>query len=120
MSRRAFRVSLVAVALVGLVLRLWNLDFDDRQHLHPDERHWALTSAALDAAPAPSPHGTVLGPVLDWLDGDRSPANVYRVTPSFTYGPLPLALSRGVGGWLQDGATNGSQPANASGMQARL
>lgn len=115
MSRRVFRVALAAVALVGLVLRLWNLDFDERQHLHPDERHWALTAAALDAAPAPEPHGTVLGPVLDWLDGDRSPANVYRVTPSFTYGPLPLALSRGVGGWLQDGATNGSQPANAVG-----
>src|SRR5690606_18341436 len=53
------------------------------------------------------------GPVLDWLDGQRSPANPYRGSDSFVYGPAPLAASRAVAGWLHDGATTGAQPASA-------
>lgn len=103
----------VLVALVGFVARVWNLDFDQRQHLHPDERHWALTSAALDEAPAPAAHGTIAGPVLDWLDGQRSAANPYRVTDAFPYGPVTLAAARNIAGWLHDGAADGDQPADA-------
>ena len=95
----------------GGVARTWNLDFDDRQHLHPDERHWSLTSASLAAAPAPDPHGTIAGPVLDWLDGQRSPANAYRVTDSFVYGGVTLAAGRAAAGWLHEGAIAGDQPA---------
>jgi hypothetical protein len=97
--------------LAGLLLRAWNLDFDDRQHLHPDERHWSLTSAALEREPRPAEHGTIVGPLLDWLDGERSPANPYRVTTTFVYGPATLAVTRGVAGWLHDGAAGGDQPA---------
>lgn len=109
----AWWLAIGAIALVALVLRLWNLDWDDRQHLHPDERHWALTSAAIDRAEAPPDHGTIVGPLLDWLDGQRSPANPYRGSDSFVYGPAPLAGSRAVAGWLRHGATTGSQPASA-------
>ena len=84
----------VCVALVGFVARVWNIDFDQRQHLHPDERHWSLTSAAMEREAEPAPHGTLAGPVLDWLDGQRSPANPYRVTDTFPYGPVTLATSR--------------------------
>ena len=45
---------LAVCALVGLTARLWNLDFDQRQHLQPDERHWSITSGNLAAAPAPA------------------------------------------------------------------
>jgi len=103
---------LVALCCVGgFVLRAWNLDFDQRQHLHPDERHWSMTSDALARAPRPAEHGTIAGPILDWLDGQRSPANPYRVTDSFVYGPVTLAAGRGVAGWLHDGAVDGDQPA---------
>lgn len=102
---------LAVCALVGLTARLWNLDFDQRQHLQPDERHWSITSGNLAAAPAPAAHGSFAGPLLDWLDGDRSPANVYRGTQSFAYGPLTLAASRGAAGWLHDGVESGDQPA---------
>ena len=112
MSRRLWLLLLALCALVGLTARLWNLDFDDRQHLQPDERHWALTSSSLAATPAPSPHGTLVGPLLDWLDGDRSPANVYRGTESFAYGPVTLAAARGAAGWLHDGVDAGDQPAS--------
>lgn len=104
---------LVLVALAGLVLRLWNVDFDQRQHLHPDERHWSLTASGLQQADPPARHGTLAGPVLDWLDGQRSPANAYRGTDSFVYGPVTLAGTRAVAGWLHDGAVDGSQPASA-------
>lgn len=114
----AWWAALAVIALAGTIGRAWNLDFDARQHQHPDERHWALTSAALqaehdDPARAPSGHGTVFGPVLDWLDADVSPANPYRVQETFVYGPAPLAWARGVAAWLADGVATGAQPADA-------
>lgn len=108
---RRWWLALLLIAVAGCVGRAWNLDFDDRQHLHPDERHWSLTSAALAAADAPPAHGTVFGPLLDWLDGGRSPANPYRVADSFVYGPVTLAAGRAAAGWLHDGAVGGAQPA---------
>ncbi|MCB1029510.1 MAG: hypothetical protein KDB24_17290, partial [Microthrixaceae bacterium] len=107
----AWWLSLGMIVLAGLIGRAWNLDFDQRQHLHPDERSWAITADALDRAPPPDPHATFVGPVLDWLDGDRSPAAVYRVTDSFLYGPMMLAASRSASAWLHSGVTEGHQPA---------
>ena len=111
--KRAFWPLIALCAALGLTLRLWNIDFDQRQHLHPDERFWALTSDALDRAPAPAAHGTIIGPALNWLDGQRSAADPYRAAPSFLYGPISLAVSRGVAGWLHDGVSDGAQPAHA-------
>ena len=113
-SRRCdvlFRLLIAACVLLGFTARVWNLDFDQRQHQHPDERFWSMTSVALDEAADPAPHGTLLGPALDWLDADRSPANPYRVTETFLYGPISLALSRSLAGWLQAGVVEGRQPA---------
>lgn len=104
---------MLLIAGLGLVARLWNIDFDQRQHLHPDERHWALTSDAIRTAAEPTPHGTLSGPVLDWLDGQRSPADAYRGTESFLYGPVSLATARATAGWLQDGIVDKNQPADA-------
>ncbi len=110
-SELAWWGAVAVVALGGLVLLLWGLDYDERHHLHPDERHWTLTASALAEAPSPPPHGTVAGPVLDWLDTSRSPANPYRATDTFVYGPAPLAWSRSLAAWLHQGATTGAQPA---------
>ncbi|MEO6652963.1 MAG: DUF2298 domain-containing protein, partial [Ilumatobacteraceae bacterium] len=104
---------LALIVLVGFVGRAWNLDFDQGQHLHPDERFWALTSAELERQPPTDQHETLFGPALDWLDGDRSPANPYRATESFVYGPVMLAASRATAGWLHRGVVDGDQPANA-------
>lgn len=103
---------MAAVAVAGLVLRWSNVDFDQGKHLHPDERHWSLTAAAMEAEPRPAPHGTVLGPALDWFDGQRSPANAYRGSETFVYGGLPLAVARGAAGWLHRGASTGDEPAH--------
>jgi YYY domain-containing protein len=109
----AFRIAVALCALLGLTLRLWNLDFDQRQHQHPDERFWAMTADAMAQAEPPAPHGTFAGPLLDWLDGERTSSSPYRATESFLYGPISLALARTTAGWLHDGAVDGSQPAKA-------
>ena len=111
--KRAFWPLLLLCAAVGLVGRLWNIDFDQRQHLPPDERFWTFVAADMDRLPAPAAHGTAIGPVLDWLDGQRSPASPYRATESFLYGPISLATARAAAGWLHDGAAEGDQPAAA-------
>ena len=105
---------LLLCAAVGLVGRLWNIDFDQRQHLPPDERFWSIVSADLSRAPAPAAHGTAIGPVLDWLDGQRTPASPYRAAESFLYGPVSLATARATAGWLYDGVVHGDQPAAAA------
>ncbi|MCY7299124.1 MAG: DUF2298 domain-containing protein [Ilumatobacteraceae bacterium] len=112
MRRWLWPLLLVLCALVGLTARLWNVDFDQRQQLQPDERFWSITANNLAAAHAPDAHGTLAGPVLDWLDGDRSPANVYRGVDSFPYGPITLAAARGAAGWLHDGVASDDQPAS--------
>ena len=71
-SNQWFRALVVVAMIVGLVLRLWNVDFDQRQHQHPDERFWAITADALAKQPAPAPHGTVLGPVLENFVGSAA------------------------------------------------
>jgi YYY domain-containing protein len=107
-----FWLMVVLAATAGLLLRVWNLDYDDRQHLQPDERHWSLVASRLDTAVAPDGYPTVAGPVLDWLDGQRSPTNPYRNgNDSFVYGPVTMSVTRAVAGWLYDGAATGAQPA---------
>lgn len=110
---RTFWLLILVCAALGLTARLWNVDFDQGQHLHPDERFWAMTADAIGRQPAPAEHGTLIGPVLDWLDGQRTPASAYRGTESFLYGPISLAAARGTASWLSDGVTNGDQPAAA-------
>lgn len=102
--------ALALIVVVGFAARVWNIDFDQRQHMHPDERHWSMTADAL-GSDQPARHSTLIGPLLDWLDGDRSPANPYRVTNSFVYGPSTLAAGRALAGWLHAGAADGAQPA---------
>ncbi len=110
-TTRWWWVLLALIVVVGFVGRAWNLDFDQGQHLNPDERHWALTAAELDRQPATDPHGTLIGPALDWLDGQRSPGNPYRATPSFVYGPFMLTAARATAGWMHSGVVDGDQPA---------
>ena len=53
---------LAVCALVGLTARLWNLDFDQRQHLQPDERHWSITSGNLAGK-------VIVGPLFGFAAG---------------------------------------------------
>ena len=89
--KRAFWPLVVLIALLGLTARLWNLDFDQRQHLHPDERFWSMTSDAIDSAPgARSPRNGGRS-AARLARRQRSPANPYVGMESFVYGPVRCA-----------------------------
>src|ERR1700694_3207190 len=84
-------ISLAALALVvfGLGIRLYDLNWDDNHHIHPDER-W-ITMVAMDTA-MPSQW-------TDALDPRRSALNPYwnlhdQAPRDFAYGSFPLYLVR--------------------------
>ncbi|MDQ7029850.1 MAG: DUF2298 domain-containing protein [Ardenticatenia bacterium] len=75
------------ILLVGGVLRFTGLNWDQGQHLHPDERFLTMVETALRW---PSSVG-------EYLDEARSPLNPRNVGYSFfVYGTLPTTIVRGV------------------------
>ncbi|MBI5956107.1 MAG: glycosyltransferase family 39 protein, partial [Chloroflexi bacterium] len=79
---------LIVVLLIGAVLRLTGLNWDENQHLHPDERFLTMVETAL-AWP------TSIG---EYFDSARSPLNPYnRGSDTFVYGTLPLFLTKAAG-----------------------
>ena len=74
-----------AVLALALGLRLYNVNWDQDNHLHPDERHLTLTANALELPSGPG----------EYFATDSSPLNPYnRDTGSFVYGSFPLVLTK--------------------------
>ena len=77
-----------AILVVAATFRLQGIDWDDGQHLHPDERFLTMVGTSLSL-----PHS--LG---EYFDTARSPLNPgnhgYKF---FVYGTLPLFLVRAIG-----------------------
>ncbi len=83
--------ALILIFSVGLGVRLFNVNWDDGHHLHPDERHMTLTATALEVP---------TDPVL-YFETDESSFNPYNQdVPSFVYGTLPLFSVKLVAGFL--------------------
>ena len=40
----------VEILLVAFVLRIWNLNWDQGTHQHPDERYWSIITSEISAA----------------------------------------------------------------------
>jgi hypothetical protein len=77
--------ALVAIVLLGFSLRVYNVNWDDGTHLHPDERHVTSVSASL----------RVPSSISEYFDTDSSPLNPYtHDAPSFVYGTLPVFLDK--------------------------
>lgn len=98
MSRRRYErywwAALAIIVVVGGVARLWNLDWDRGQHLHPDERHWSFV---LDGISAPDG-------IREYFDTDASPLNPYAAQPTFVYGTLPLFATKATAAVLEQDA----------------
>lgn len=78
---------LLGIILLGASLRLYGLNWDQNQHLHPDERF--LTSVTLDTDWPSS--------FAQYLDTDSSPLNPQNKNHSFfVYGLFPITLVKGV------------------------
>ena len=80
---------LAALLLVGLTLRLYNLNWDENHHVHPDERH--ITMVAQQTRLPDN--------LIDLLNPRRSPLNPYwniaeNHPQRFAYGSFPLYLLR--------------------------
>lgn len=87
-------LALVAVLSVGTFLRLHDLNWDDGQLLHPDERHVAMVAQERISLPFPNLQDAHLGdPRLSTLN-PRSEDPQTGEARRFAYGSLPLFLLR--------------------------
>ncbi|MGH2504607.1 MAG: hypothetical protein ACRDID_19030, partial [Ktedonobacterales bacterium] len=84
---------LLAIALAALGLRLYGINWDANNHLHPDEREIVFRAMCLNFAGQPRAGGcdpAYTGP--NWLLSVNSPLNPHF----FAYGSFPLYLLAGV------------------------
>ena len=73
------------IVALALAARIYNVNWDENTHLHPDER--GLTMVATNVKLPSSPAG--------YLSQERSPLNPYNAgSNSYVYGNLPLTLTK--------------------------
>jgi YYY domain-containing protein len=97
------RLLVGAILLAALALRLFNVNWDDTHHVHPDER-W-ITMVATDLRwpdnwleALRQPHNTTINPVFNYEESRSTGQYVMR---HFAYGHLPLYLMMAVASLLQ-------------------
>lgn len=79
------KVIIICILALGTFLRLYNINWDQNQHLHPDERFLTMV---VDGETLPKSF-------LEYLDPKRSPLNPYNSGHGFfVYGTLPLTLNK--------------------------
>lgn len=91
LSSRLFDLLLLLILALGGYLRVIGLDWDESQHLHPDERFMTMVTTSLQPVQS-------LGEYFDTQTSTLNPAN--RGYTFFVYGTFPLILTRYVGEWV--------------------
>ncbi len=95
-SRILFDILLIFVLAGASCFRLMGLNWDQSQHLHPDERFMTMVSTAL----AP------VGSLSEYFDTANSTLNPHnRGYGFYVYGTLPVFIVRYVAEWMSMGAT---------------
>ncbi|GIV84493.1 MAG: hypothetical protein KatS3mg052_1500 [Candidatus Roseilinea sp.] len=92
--------ALLVILVVAAALRFYDLNWDQSQYNHPDERHVTNVISALQM---PSSLG-------EYLDPAQSPLNPYNNRQSWVYGTLPLFGGRALAEFLDQGCA----PVNAA------
>ncbi|HXH21488.1 MAG TPA: glycosyltransferase family 39 protein, partial [Dehalococcoidia bacterium] len=90
---------LACILVVGLLLRVSHVNWDQGQHLHPDERFLSMVESDISLPDS-------LG---QYFDSANSPLNPYKNRSTFVYGTFPLFLNKVVAEWLdrdEGGKTN--------------
>src|SRR5512139_1035551 len=83
---------LAGLLVVGALLRLTNLNWDQFTHIHPDERFLTMVTSAMRLPDS-------LG---QFFDSSQSPMNPYNLGfDFFVYGTLPLFIVRVLAEFLQ-------------------
>jgi len=104
LQRLAVWSFLAAILLVAGYLRFTGLNWDEGQWIHPDEGHMRIITAAIKM-----PDNLGL-----YFDTHASPLNPRNSGHSYSYGTLPLFLTRWAGEWLDRGCQNGSGSLSAA------
>lgn len=79
------KIVLVLILLLGACFRFYGLDWDQGQHLHPDERFLTMVTTAIKIPPSPA----------NYFDPKSSTMNPYNANFSFfVYGTLPLTITK--------------------------
>jgi YYY domain-containing protein len=93
-------ILLILILLIGAAFRLTGVNWDDLQHLHPDERFLTMVTSAL-SFPGEDNAGRLPPGCRQWggfFDTECSPLNPYNHDFGlFVYGTLPIFLTRWVG-----------------------
>nr|HID14851.1 phospholipid carrier-dependent glycosyltransferase [Anaerolineae bacterium] len=95
-------VILVTILLVGSYFRFTNLNWDEGQWIHPDEGHMRMINSVIRM-----PDSLSL-----YFDTHNSPLNCRNQGYQYSYGTLPLFLTRLAGEWLDRAC--GESPAKLS------
>ena len=84
---------LSAVLLLAGYLRLTGLNWDEGQWIHPDEGHMRIITSVIEMPDSPSLY----------FNTHESPLNPRNSGHTYSYGTLPLFLTRWIGEWLDRG-----------------
>ena len=77
------RLGLVFLLLLAFTLRVWNLDWDQGTHQHPDERYWSIVTADIEWEDP-----------INYFDSRNSEMNPYQYQDTWVYGTLPLFATK--------------------------
>lgn len=91
--------ALTWIAIFGFVLRVENVNWDEGQHLHPDERFLMIVTSDMRSP----------GSIGEYFNSETSEFNPYNKRDSFVYGTFPLFVNKAVAEWLDrdvDGSTH--------------
>ncbi|MDY7078672.1 MAG: glycosyltransferase family 39 protein, partial [Chloroflexota bacterium] len=98
----------IAILLVGAILRFTGLNWDEGQWIHPDEGHMRGITAVIQM-----PDSLAL-----YFDTHNSPLNCRNSGHRYSYGTLPLFLTRATAEWLDLGC--GESPNRVSAVVGSL
>jgi len=101
------------IMLVSFFMRTANIDFDNGQHQHPDERFWSFV---LNDAEWPDSVG-------EYLSSSESTLNPYNPIkedgsgyPTFSYGTMPLYTTKAVSQYLSGGGDDAGSGKAVTGL----
>jgi YYY domain-containing protein len=109
---------LLGVLLIGAFFRFFNINWDEGEHLHPDERYMTMVTGAIRS---PGSSDTFQNPpagCTSWggyFDSYCSPLNPYNHQGygSYAYGTFPLFTARIAGEILNTACADPANPSNA-------
>jgi hypothetical protein len=95
---------LVLILVFGATVRLAGMNWDEDQHLHPDERFLTMVSSAISLPGVGFTNGPLPAGCTKWggyFDSDCSPLSPYNHGYNlFVYGTFPIFFVRVIGEWL--------------------